>query len=184
MQGKKDDPLLWNSFLSGDDRAYECIYMTHIQNMFSYGMTFTNDCELVRDCIQDLFTHLYRNRRNLGPTDNIRLYLFAGLKNAIFNTLSRQDTHRRLIRLYRMNEPVDDSEEDRLVDREEETMLQDRIAGIKSLLTSRQQEIIHYRFVEDLSIEEISKLLDVNYQSIANIIQRALKKIRHFYAKQ
>jgi RNA polymerase sigma factor (sigma-70 family) len=111
------------------------------------------------------------------------MYLLAGLKNVIFNTFSQQDAHQRLIRLYGADEPVDDSEEDQLADREEETMLQDRIAGIKSLLTDRQQEIIHYRFVEDLSIEEIAKLLDINYQSVANIIQRALKKIRQKYLK-
>ena len=49
---------------------------------------------------------------------------------------------------------------------------------ILSLLTSRQKEIIYYRFIQEMSMEEICTLMDLNYQSAQNLIQRSLKKIR------
>lgn len=183
MQGKNNDLLLWSSFLSGDDQAYERIYTEHIQNLFSYGMTFTTDREMVKDCIQDLFIRLYQNRNALGKTDNIRLYLLTGLKNAILNAFSKQDTYQRFVRSYETDD-TDCSVEDELMNRENETIQREKVSGIKALLTHRQQEIIHYYYVEGMSIDEIARSLDINYQSVANIIQRALKKIRNSYLEK
>ena len=45
-------------------------------------------------------------------------------------------------------------------------------------LSARQREIIYYRFYEELGYEEICKLMDLNYQSACNLIQRALTKLR------
>ena len=80
---EKDDRLLWSNFLSENDDAYEYIYQKHIQHLFLYGLTFTKDTEFLKDCIQDVFTRIYQNRRHLGQTDNIRLYLLTALKNTI-----------------------------------------------------------------------------------------------------
>lgn len=53
-----------------------------------------------------------------------------------------------------------------------------QVEKILSLLTSRQKEIIYYRFIQEMSMEEICTLMDLNYQSAQNLIQRSLKKIR------
>ncbi|MGV8090686.1 MAG: RNA polymerase sigma factor [Mangrovibacterium sp.] len=180
---KKDDRLLWSNFLSENDHAYEYIYREHIQHLFLYGMTFTGDPELVKDCIQDVFIRIYQNRRHLGQTDNIRLYLLAALKNTILNAFKKQNTYTQFINSLEFEETNTDTAEEKLVTCEYDTGIQEQMAECKSLLTNRQQEIIHYRFVEELSIEEIAQLLQINYQSVANILQRALKKMRSFYLK-
>ena len=73
--------------------------------------------------------------------------------------------------------------EKKIIAHECNTGMQEYLAAYKSLLTKRQQEIIHYRYVEELSLEEIAQLLNINYQSVANLLQRALKKMRNFYLK-
>ncbi len=176
----KDNLSLWNSFLSGDDAAYASIYKQHVQSLFLYGLVFTIDEDLVKDCIQDVFIRLYKNRSRLGKTDNIKLYLLTALKNELFNTFKKQNNYHRIIHSIELEETADTADENLLI-REDEAQLQKQVASLKSLLTTRQQEVIHYRFVEDLSIEEIAGLLQLNYQSVANIIQRALKKMRSFY---
>jgi RNA polymerase sigma factor (sigma-70 family) len=55
---------------------------------------------------------------------------------------------------------------------------QEKINKIFALLTSRQQEVIYYRFIQELDLNEIAILMDMNYQSVQNLIQRSLKKIR------
>lgn len=42
----------------------------------------------------------------------------------------------------------------------------------------RQKMVIQYRFIEGLKYEEIAQLMDMNYQSVHNLLQRALNKIR------
>ena len=45
-------------------------------------------------------------------------------------------------------------------------------------LTERQKEIIYFRFVNDMSFEEISEVMEVTIQSARNLLTRSLVKIR------
>lgn len=53
-----------------------------------------------------------------------------------------------------------------------------KVKEILSILTPRQKEIIYYRFIQEMSMEDICILMDINYQSAQNLIQRSLKKIK------
>ncbi|MDR1883555.1 MAG: sigma-70 family RNA polymerase sigma factor, partial [Prevotella sp.] len=88
-----DESLLWNSFLSGDSDAGSQIYRQYVQILFKYGLQFTSDRELVKDCIQDLFEKIHKNRNRLVQTGNIKLYLFIILKNGLINALKRKRRH-------------------------------------------------------------------------------------------
>ena len=56
-----------------------------------------------------------------------------------------------------------------------------QVQKMLSVLTPRQKEIMYYRFVQELPMEDICRLMDLNYQSAQNLIQRSLKKIRETY---
>ena len=53
-----------------------------------------------------------------------------------------------------------------------------------SVLTDRQREIIYYRYIKEMSIDEISKVTDMNNQSVSNSIQRALGRIRDLFKRK
>ena len=53
-----------------------------------------------------------------------------------------------------------------------------QVQKMLSVLIPRQKEIMYYRFVQELPMEVICRLMDLNYQSAQNLIQRSLKKIR------
>ena len=183
----KDDLMLyWTSFLAGNKEAFSKIYESIIQDLYSFGTALTTDSELVKDCIQDIFVRLYQNRTHLTSVENIKIYLLIALKNALINEFKRQQAFQKFMDSYgdeAQNELLDESEEEKIIAQESNGDSQKMIAKYKSVLTKRQQEIIHYRFVDELSIKEIANLLNINYQSIANTIQRSLKKIRIFYLK-
>ncbi|MFR1274228.1 MAG: sigma factor-like helix-turn-helix DNA-binding protein [Parabacteroides merdae] len=56
------------------------------------------------------------------------------------------------------------------------TIINKKVKEILSILTPRQKEIIYYRFIQEMSMEDICILMDINYQSAQNLIQRSLKK--------
>ena len=175
--------LQWNRFLSGDDDAFSKIYVKYFRELFSFGLTFVDDDELVKDCIQDVFFHLYQQRAQLAPVDNVTAFLLVAMKNTLIDVIRKNQVHQKFIESYNVEELYDESEEEKIIAKESDNNRQDLSVKYKSVLTKRQLEVIHYRFVDDLSLEEIAKLLNVNYQSVANIIQRSLKKIRNFYLK-
>ena len=176
------DQIIWENFLCGDDEAYTYIYREYSQALYAYGMHFTSDKGLVEDCIQDVFIKIFQNRKHLQSTDNIKLYLFISLKNKLFNIFRKDIKYSQIDSL----EPVFAAEytiEDEIIENEKEQFLNEKMIRMLEVLSPRQKEIIYYRFVEGLSYEEICQIMDMNYQSTQNLIQRSLKKLRTTFSR-
>ena len=179
---RNSDQIIRENFLCGDDEAYTYIYREYSQELYAYGMHFTSDKGLVEDCIQDVFIKIFQNRRHLQSTDNIKLYLFIALKNKLFNIFRKDIKYSQIDSL----EPVFAAEytiEDEIIENEREQFLNEKMIRMLEVLSPRQKEIIYYRFVEGLSYEEICQIMDMNYQSTQNLIQRSLKKLRTTFSQ-
>lgn len=168
----------WQEFLQGDKDAYSWLYKTYIQLLYSYGLHFTMDGELIKDCIQEVFTKIYKNRKTLILPDNVRLYLLIALKNCLLNALNKQYRYTDLESIpFILSETV----EDEFLSTEASKLQKEEVENILSILTPRQREIMYYRFVEEMDFDQICKIMDLNYNSAHNLIQRALKKVRDNY---
>jgi RNA polymerase sigma factor (sigma-70 family) len=173
----KKDQELWSQFLAGNDRAYTQIYKNYVDKLFSYGMRFSSDRELVKDCIQDVFVKIYSNRKRLNHTDNIKLYLYIALKHTLFNVFNKDKSFYQIDTI----EPVFNVEysvEDRIIADEQEEEQKKKINQMLDSLTPRQKEVIYYRYVEGMEMDMICQLMNMNYQSVQNLIQRSIKKVR------
>lgn len=73
---------------------------------------------------------------------------------------------------------LDQSALDQLIYDEKELNRQKKLNQLLNDLPVRQKMVIQYRFIEGLKYEEIAQLMDMNYQSVHNLLQRALNKIR------
>ena len=172
-----NDRELWDSFKAGDDRAFSQSYETYADLLFSYGMRFTSNREIVRDTLQELFIKLYKNRKNLSTTDHIKFYLFCAFRHQLQNELAK------VIPSVDITEcettfTLDQSALDQLIYDEKELNRQKKLNQLLNDLPVRQKMVIQYRFIEGLKYEEIAQLMDMNYQSVHNLLQRALNKIR------
>ena len=179
---KEEDFALWNQFLEGDEKAYLYIYKLYAQDMYSYGMLFTTNSELVKDCLHDVFIKIHRNRKKLSQVDNIRLYLLKAMKNYLFDVFDKKKElfHNDTI------EPVLSPEytiEDKIIRQEELHYQSRKIRQMLESLTPRQKEVLYYRYMKNLTYDEIGEIMQMNYQSILNLIQRSIKKLRETFAE-
>ena len=71
----KSDSEIWKDFKAGDEGSFCYLYDTYFTILYSYGRKFSRDQQLVKDCVQDVFTELINRREKLSDTDNIRFYL-------------------------------------------------------------------------------------------------------------
>lgn len=172
-----ESKIKWSQFLAGDNEAYCWIYKVYIQMLFRYGHSFTSDTELIKDCIQDVFTGLYKNRERLIVPNNIKVNLFVAIKNCIQRTLYKESIYERSA-MEQVPFLLEPTVEDEFVNNEQYNNQQKKVKEILSILTPRQKEIIYYRFIQEMSMEDICILMDINYQSAQNLIQRSLKKIK------
>lgn len=172
--------MKWRKFIAGDNDSYSWLYSTYIQILYRYGLRFTPDSEIIKDCIQEVFTSLYKNRKQLVVPENIKVYLFVSLKNHLIRTLYKESLYDRELP-ENIQFSFEPTVEEEFINNEQYTSQQKKIKKILDLLTPRQKEIIYYRFIQELSMDEICILMDLNYQSAQNLIQRSLKKIRAHY---
>jgi RNA polymerase sigma factor (sigma-70 family) len=170
------DIQLWDKFVAGDDEAFKNIYDAYVQSLYKFGRNFTKDEELLQDCVHDLFLDMYKYRSRLKKTNNIKLYLFISLKHKIFRTIKAEGRYKQL---NYENIPFTYS----LISEEEnefeiKTRRFELLEKAMCELSSRQREAIYLRYVSELSYEELSKVLEMNYQSARNLIYRGIEKLR------
>ena len=167
------DNKLWNEFRDGNAKAFAEIYQRNIKCLLRYGLRITNNREMIKDCIQELFVELHNRRKTLGETDNIKPYLIVSLKRKLIRAI-----HFR----YKFI-PLDDEIPFRIEyqafesDLFEKNELSSLHSALKKL-SSRQKEALYLRYFENLDYNDISKLLNLTYQSSRNLIHRAIEKLR------
>ena len=182
MENKVIANNLWERFVDGDDKAYSQLYNLYIDDLFVYGMHFTANRESVKDCIQEVFVTLYKNRSRRKEIKNLKCYLFISLKNELFGLFKKSVEQYQIETI----EPVFNAEysiEDILIEAETNRYNQKRIKEVLQSLTPRQQEAIYYRYVEEMSYEDIGRLMQMNYQSVRNLIHRSIQKARDMAPK-
>lgn len=172
--------IKWKLFLEGDDQAYSWIYTHYIQVLYNYGLQITPDSEIVKDCIQDVFVKIYKAKKKLTVPQNPKVYLMIALKNNIYNTFNQERLQKNYaFSLYQTEEQLTVKNE--FIDQEARHEEMNNIKRMMKILTPRQREVIYYRFIEELSYDEICQIMGLNYQSAYNLLQRSLQKIRETY---
>ncbi len=149
---------LWDAFRSGCESSFIRIYEIYVSDLFDYGCKFSDDEELVKDAIQDLFVEIRTNRQKLGKTGSIKFYLFKALRRKVVrekNTL----LHKVI--------PLDQITHFELTFSHEQILINQQIQEeqVKQLntalkkMTTRQREMVYYYFFEDLSYEQIKEIM-------------------------
>ena len=90
MQIQDESHIKWKLFLEGNDEAYSWLYTSHIQLLYQYGLQITPNTEVVKDCIQDVFVRIYKNKDKLSIPRNVKIYLMISLKNSIYNVFNKE----------------------------------------------------------------------------------------------
>ena len=167
---------IWNKFRLGDKSALETIYRTYFDDLYSYGGRFALDQSSVEDCIQELFIELWQKRENLSETDSIKPYLFLSLKRKIFRHTSKT----RKLTDNALDESLFEAElaiDEILIQSENSAEQQSKLKNSFENLSRRQKEILYLKYYADMDYAEISKIMDLNYQSARNLVSRAILKL-------
>ncbi|WP_315821533.1 sigma-70 family RNA polymerase sigma factor [Paraflavitalea speifideaquila] len=152
-----------------------------MQSLMLYGMKITDDVDRVRDAIHDLFLECWKYRSNLADVADPRFYLFRALRNKLTKAIANQSfVSISELQLAAEDFSVTHIELD-IISLEQETYSSDTLRKLMDHLPRRQQEIITLRFYYNFSYETIASVMDMNYQSALNLLQRALKTLRTRY---
>lgn len=172
----------WNKFKGGDFDSLGLLFEIHYQELFYYGIKIVDLPELVKDTIQDLFADVWERRDKMTSINNFKAYLLISLRRELIRRITK-------IRKESKSEEVSAlqfsfSAEEFLINNEEQQSHSRLLADSLSSLTERQREVILLRFFHNLEFAEISQVLEMNIQSVRNLLFRALEKVRKDLASQ
>jgi RNA polymerase sigma factor (sigma-70 family) len=173
------DILLWKTFQKGDRDAFAKIYKLYAHELLSYGYRVTSNRQLIKDSIQDLFLHLWMHKKNLSETDSVKFYLFRSLRNRIVRNLGKDHLVSAENQELMLENIIGELPfEHELMQREYDEAQVRRLHRAIGQLSKRQQEVIAFRYHHDFSLEEISRLMNLNNQSVRNLLHRAISQLR------
>ena len=166
--------VLWKEFKTGNLAAYALIYRKYFFVLYNYGRKLSDDQDLIKDCIQDLFIKIWDNRENLTDTTSIKYYLYTSLKRKLLDHL--RSPHLR----NKVDETLAEFEMLQLEDGDEEISHWQKEKVLKALdkLSKHQQKLLHMKYYKNLSNKEISQELGITIQSVYNAVFKALQSIR------
>lgn len=172
-----NDAACWKELKEGNPDALGYLYDTYIDRLFSTAIKMTDNRELAKDALQEVFVEIWHYRNSIGDVNYSYSYLAKVLKSIILkkvktkiviNTLidndQRADEDRNIEEALVMSDTV----------REQTTMLNSAISN----LTTRQKQVVKLRFFEGLTYEQIAAKLCMNYQSVNNLAFRAMLNLR------
>ncbi len=151
---------------------------THFRALFSYGLKFSPDEEFVKDTIQDLFLYIWEKRRNLSADVPVAAYLMASLRRM----MNRSSVKSPFLQLSYENHPdlfdVKFSVEKEYIRHETSRLMSQRLKLTLEKLPPRLKEVIYLKFYQELSREQIAVIMNITPQTVSNLLQIAMKKLR------
>ncbi|WP_430972781.1 RNA polymerase sigma factor [Sunxiuqinia rutila] len=175
-QNKNWDNSLWDKFQQGDNDALGELFQERFRELYFYGLKLVPVAELVKDTIQDLFTDLWSRKEKVKGIANINAYLIISLRRELLRRASKIRSHTDLDEA--SSQYFTFSSEDFIIGSETELETRNKlVAGLRHL-TSRQREVILLRFKHEMEFKEIAEVMDLNVQSVRNLLFRALEKLR------
>jgi len=176
---------LWELLRQRNQFAFERLYRTFYRELYGYARRLVRQDQEAQNQVQELFLHLWEKHSQLPLVASVRAYLLVALRRRL---LRRTAQEKLLMRTSSEDSSSPDcftfSAEDFWIAGEYDQALKEELVRAINALPVRQREIIYLRYYQELSIAEIADALSMNYQSVANCLQRAYAGLRQEKALQ
>jgi RNA polymerase sigma factor (sigma-70 family) len=178
--GKSAAEEIWKAFKNGDEAAFIHIYNQYANVLYNYGCQLTPDREMVKDCLQDFFIYLRKNRAGFSDTAYIKMYLLKAFKRRVLDYLkknNRESEKKESFLFFQF--PVELSCETIYINRQIEDEQIHRLNKALQALDSKEREAIYYFYYEGLSYEQIAAIFEFSHVSSARrMVYRGLSRLR------
>jgi RNA polymerase sigma factor (sigma-70 family) len=163
---------------NGDDRAFGELVNRYEKKVFFIAKRMLNDDDEARDASQEVFIKLHDSLRRFRGDANIYTYIYRVATNVAISFLRKRKV-RSVVRLDDvLNTMVSHGDEpERDSDKAE---LKRLVASAVESLPAQQRQVFVLRFYEELSYEEISRILNRSLGALKANYFHAMKKIGEY----
>lgn len=175
--------ILWDDFRNGDREAFSRIYEVFSADLYRYGFNLVRNKQLVEDCLHELFLHLHAHKGNLRSTDNIRFYLYRALRRRLLDALNKDKKYETEDKAFDQAHFVVESFESQYIEEQVRIHKHQLVRSELNKLPRRQKEILYLVYMNGLSYEEASTVMDISMKTVYNTVNIALTSLRKYFGK-
>ena len=174
----QSDETLWYFFKKGDTSAFTILFKKYYPQLHVYGIKISNAPNLTEDCLQNFFIQLYEERDKPRKIKNLKAYLFVSFKRRLIKQLQKKQNNIPISEAQLFKSNFNFSSEELSVQQEIQFLCTSTLNGLINQLSPRQKEVIYLKYYSKMSSTGIAEVMDMNYQSVLNTVQKAMMKLR------
>lgn len=167
----------WQLFRLDDEAAFKSLFERYSPLLFNYGYKFTQEENVIEDSIQEFFMKLWYNRNSINDTASVKNYIYKAYRRTLAAHIEKANRKKNI--------PIDSLPFEMELPHDTNIMRKERLEQIKIQLrialdkmTPRQREVIHLRFFEELSYEEIADIMGLSVKDLYKLFYRAMNSLR------
>lgn len=157
-------------------QRFEAVFTSYYSPLCSYAFTFVKSADISEDIVQEVFTRIWENRKDLIMTDAIRYYLYTAVRNNCISHLRKE----------KKSGTVSWSDPDSLktaaaMPKDGDKIDYDQLLGEAiSGLPPKCQEVFVLSRLSNMKYKEIADTLGISIKTVENQLGKALKLMRVF----
>jgi len=179
MENKLSHHLLWERLRAADKDAFFDLYKELYYPLVNFGIRVCADADISSEATDLVFTTIWEKHQTLSRVDNVEAYLRTFLKRKLLRILERK----KKLSIALNNAGADGdwmemSYEEFIVKVQSDELVKHQLKNALEKLTFRQKQLIHLKFFDGLSYEQIAEQTNQTIKTAYNTIYDALKVLR------
>lgn len=162
---------LYKRFFCGDKEAVAELANEHRNGLILFINGYVRDLDTAEDIASDTFANLLVKRPKVKDASRFKTYLFSMAKNAALSWLRKN----KRVQIGEKTKPFLEDPECVLIREEQRRTVLRAIGG----LTEDYRNVLLLRFYEELSVDEISKVMKKSKKQVYNLLQRAKEALKN-----
>lgn len=166
---------------NGDEKAFERLYFLFSEKIYHISRKMNLCHEDAEGVVQEVFLKIWKNRTKLDPELSFNAYLIAIVRSLVIKK-AKKDARFYAFQQYKiplLQQITSASAEDEIIFSEFSMLTQEIIEQ----LPPAQKKIFQLRYLENLSVAEISEQLNISKRTVENQIFRATSLVKEKLSK-
>lgn len=161
---------------ASDEKAFREIYLRYWKEIFVVAYRKTGNRELAEELTQNIYLDLWRKRESVTIKE-MRHYLFTAVKYAVINHIKSQMVQQKYMDQMQTALDRDSVSSDQLLLVHD---LEEAIQKGVSLLPHKTKEVFRLSRIENQTVKEIARQLNITEKAVEYHITRSLKTMRYY----
>ena len=172
----KEKLLLYKIITKRDTASYGLLYDNYVEKIYRFIYFKVQSREDAEDLTSEVFLKAWQYIINKTPTEieSVSGLLFSIARNSVID-LYRERAKKPLVSIEVVSEVMAEEKEKESFDYKEEVA---HMIGLIKKLKQDYQEVLLLKYVEELKITEIAKVLGKSSVNVRVLLHRAVKKLK------